>query len=239
MRATLTSLILCGIFASAASADVITQWNFNSVTPDGNAATGTTTANIGAGTASLFGGTTATFASGDASGGSTDPATGDDSGWNITNFAAQGGPARGVQFAVSTAGFTGVTVSWDQRHSNTSARGVEFFYSTDGTTFTSFGSISNATSGDTWFNNRSIDLSSISGVDNNANFAFRILQRATSGSNYEASNPLSTYATSGTWRFDMVTINGVSAVPEPTSMVLLGAAIAGAAGFRFRRLVTK
>lgn len=235
MRTAFASLILCGIVASAANADVITQWNFNSVTPDANTGTGTTNPSVGTGTASLFGGTSSTFASGDASGGSTDPATGDDSAWNVTTFAAQGGAARGVQFGASTAGFTGITVSWDQRHSNTSARGVEFFYSTDGTNFISFGSISNATAGDTWFNNRSIDLSSVTGVDNNANFAFRILQRPTSGSNYEASNTTATYATSGTWRFDMVTINGIAAVPEPTSIALLSSALVGTAFIRGRR----
>lgn len=273
MRATLTSLILCGIFASAASADVITQWNFNSVTPDANAATGTTTANIGAGTASLFGGTTATFASGDASGGSTDPATGDDSGWNVTTWpaASAANETAGVQFNVSTVGFQNISVSWDQRHSNSASRFVAFFYTTDGSSYIRLNlDASNATvgvtpaggnpanlpglfggsgtlsafdgtvtgAGDDWFNGRSVNLSSIAGADNNPNFGFRILSSFGSGTGYVSSSGAA-YATTGTWRFDMVTISGVSAVPEPTSMVLLGAAIAGTAGFRFRRLVTK
>ena len=159
-------------------------------------------------------------------------------GGTFTAASAQGAAARGVEFSVSTAGFTGISVSWDQRHSNTSARGVEFFYSTDGTTFTSLATFT-ATSGDTWFNNRSVDLSTIAAVDNNSTFSFRILQRATNGANYEASSPTGTYASTGTVRFDMVTINGTSAVPEPTSMLLLGTVFAGAAGFRFRRLMTK
>jgi hypothetical protein len=232
MRRFLLSVAALFLVSGTVQADIITQWNFNSSIPDANVGTGVVVPNIGSGTASLFGGTTATFASGDASGGSTDPATGDDSGWNITSFAAPGGTARGVEFAVSTSGKVGITVSWDQRHSNTASRGVEFFYSTNGTTFTSFGTVANATAGDTWFNNRSIDLTSITGVENNPNFAFRILQRVTSGTNpsdYEASNTTSTYASTGTWRFDMVT---VSAVPEPSSGILLGAIGLAMASYR-------
>jgi hypothetical protein len=220
-------------------ADFITVWNFNSQTPDGNTATGTTNPSLGSGTASLFGTTTASFASGTANGGSSDPAASDNSGWNITNFAAQGGSARGVQFNVATTNFTGIKITWDQRHSNTSSRGVEFFYSTDGTNFTSFGSVANATNGDTWFNSRSIDLSSITGVNNNSNFAFRILQRATSGSNYQPSNNSSSYAgggSGGTWRFDMVKVEG-AAVPEPTTGLLLGVGTMACAAFRRNRRV--
>ena len=86
----------------AANATIITQWNFNSAVADANTATGTTNPNIGTGTAALVGGVTATFASGDASGGSTDPATGDDSGWNLTTFAAQNtGSGRAVPSSTS------------------------------------------------------------------------------------------------------------------------------------------
>jgi hypothetical protein len=240
-------LILSGLMLLASSglvnADIITQWNFNSTTADGNTATGSTNPSIGVGTAALVGGTTGTFASGDASGGSTDPATGDDSGWNISTFAAQGtgNLQRGVQFNVSTTGMQDIVVTWDHRHSNTAARHVQFQYTLDGSNFVSTG-LSNgglftATGGDTWFNNRSVDLTSVVGANDNALFGFRIVAAFDpAGAGYLASNPAGTYATTSTWRFDMVSVSGITAVPEPASMVLLGVAGIGGLAFRqFRR----
>ena len=95
-RALLWIAVLISV-SGTVNADIITQRNFNSSIPNANTGTGVVVPNIGSGTASLVGATTATVASGDANGGSTDPATGDDSGWNITSFAAQGGNARGVE----------------------------------------------------------------------------------------------------------------------------------------------
>jgi hypothetical protein len=236
MKRLLILAALAVMLGGEVRADFITVWNFNSQPADASSFTGTTAPSEGSGTASLFGGTTATFANGNSNGGSTDPVVTDDTGWNISNFATQGGAARGVQFNVATTNFTGIKISWDQRHSNTASKGVEFLYSTDGTNFTSFGSIASATNGDTWFNGRNIDLSSITGVNNNASFAFRIVQKATSGLNYEASDTGSNYAIAGTWRFDMVKVEG-AAVPEPTTGLLLGIGTLACAAFRRNRRV--
>lgn len=222
----LSAAIVGSFVSSSVFGATITQWDFNSPTPDSNTSTGTTSPAIGSGTASLIGGTTATFASGDASGGSSDPATGDDSAWNITTWAAQstGDKSRGVQFAVSTVGYDNITITFDQRHSNTVAREFVVQYTTDGSTFTDIATFT-ATAGDTWFNNRSVDLTAISAVNNNANFAFRIVASFTGepGSAYDASTPSSTYGTSGTARFDMVTVSG-AVIPEPATLGLLGLA---------------
>lgn len=230
--------------AGVANADIITQWNFNSSTDDGNTATGSTNPSIGVGSASLVGGTTATFASGDASGGSTDPNVGDDSGWNITTWAPSGqeNKGRGVQFSVSTLGKENISVSFDQRLSNTAANTWRFQYSLDGSTFidgTQFTFTPAATgTGDVWYNGRTVDLSSVAGVANNASFAFRIVAEfdPTAG-NYLAARSTSTYGVTGTSRFDMVTVNGFTAVPEPASMVLLG--MVGVGGFAFRQFRRK
>jgi hypothetical protein len=130
-------------------------------------------------------------------------------------------------------GWTGVTINWDASGSNTSARHQQFQYSTDGISFTDFGDLFVNTAGDTWFNGRSVDLTSIAAVNENPNFAFRLVSAFDpTGTGYIASNPASSYATTGTLRFDMVSVNA-TAVPEPTSMALVG--VAGALGLVARR----
>ncbi|MFQ3633728.1 MAG: endonuclease, partial [Roseiflexus sp.] len=223
---TALALLLTGALAApyraAATTTIITQWTFNSPVPDGSTATGTTDPAIGSGTAALIGGVTATFASGDASGGSTDPATGDDSAWNTTTYAPQGtgDRTRGVQFAVSTVGFQNIRFSFDLRHSNTAANTVALLYSTDGGVTFNEATTFVATAGDAWFNNRSFDFSSIPALNDNPNVVFRVVAAfAASSSAYAPSNPGSAYGTSGTLRFDMVTVRGEpigSATPTPS-----------------------
>lgn len=211
------------IVAAASQAAVITQWNFNSVVPDGATGTGSSAPNVGAGSITLLNGVTnPSFNSGV---GSSDPAPSDNSGYQTTTYAAQGADngKSGVQFSVSTLGMKDISVTWDLRHSNTSSRYSQLQISTDGTTFTDFGAVMDGNLGDTWFNNNLFDLSGVSAVNNNANFAFRVVTVFAPGTGgYVSSNPTSTYASSGTYRFDMVTVSGTQAVPEPATMAVLG-----------------
>lgn len=219
--------------SAATSAATITQWNFNSATPDNATSTGLNTPSIGSGTLSLIGGVTSpSFNSGV---GSSDPAASDNSGFQTTTYAAQGAgnKTRGVNFNVSTVGFSNVAIAYDLRHSNTSARHEQVQYSIDGTTFVDVAAFSGAT-GDTWFNNRTVDLSAIAGVANNANFAFRVVAMfAPSTSAYQASSSTSTYGGAGTWRFDMATVSGAP-VPVPAALPLLASAL-GLIAVRRRR----
>ncbi len=221
--------------AGSANADTITQWNFNSVPSDANTATGTLTPNIGAGVISLLNGVTSTGFNSGVGSSDTSLAT-NNSGYQTTTYATQGAQnqLRGVQYNVSTVGFSDITVSYDLRHSNTSSRYEQFQYSVDGTNFTDF-ALFDGNVGDAWFS-RSVDLSAISGADNNASFSFRVVAAfAPTTAGYLASNPTSTYA-GGTWRFDAVTVSGaaVAAVPEPESYALLVAGL-GFVGFASRR----
>lgn len=226
--------LLAGLLS--AKSQTLTLWNFNSLAPDANTGTGTLVPAVGGGTASLFGGVTGTFGSGDANGGSTDPAVGDDSGWQTTNYGNPTNKAAGVQFNVPTTGFSNIQISFDIRHSNTSSRYERLQFSIDGVNFVDSTSFTGA-AGDTWFNSRTVNLTGVLGVDNNPNFAFRIVpewESTATGAGaaaFVASNPSGTFAGSGTWRFDMVS---VQSVPEPTALALLSAGLAGYALFRRR-----
>ncbi|HEX8314629.1 MAG TPA: Ig-like domain-containing protein, partial [Flavisolibacter sp.] len=212
----LLTIFFFTIFAQILRAQTtITQWNFNSNPPDANTATGSSSAYTGMGTLINIGGVTNTFNSGSANGGSSDPApAADNSGYQTTNYAAQGtgDKTTGIQVAVSTAGFTGVVVSYDLRHSNTSSRYELLQYTTDITAVTPVwvdAQLFDGNAGDTWFKNRTVDLSSITALNNNPNAGFRIVATfVPSTSAYAAS--ATTYAAGGTWRFDMVTVKGTS-----------------------------
>jgi hypothetical protein len=191
-------------------------WDFNSLTADTNTTTGVTTPSVGSGTASLVGGTTATFA-----GGSTnDPAsTGtDNSGWNSSTYPLQGtgNKTAGVQFNVSTAGRQNVIIRWDQKESATGSKYTRLQYRTNATTFVDFPT-ANAVSSAV-FEPQTNSLAGFPGVNNNSNFAFRIVAEwessavGTVNSNYVGAT--GTYGTGGTVRFDMVT---VSAAPLSVS----------------------
>ncbi len=240
----------CGAIAIAlvsvtlANADVVTQWNFYSGN-DANATTGTTTPNVGSGTILTVGGVTnPSFNSGV---GSSDTEALDNSGYQTTTYSAQSAAngTAGLRFNVNTLGFENITGSFDLRTSNTSSRWYQVRYTIDGTNFLDLSGpvrlgVGDVNVGDTWSNNLLFDLTSISGANNNANFGIQVLSvfspvafteflSATSfGTNtaYESARNVSIGTQSnyggGTWRFDMVTVSGTAAIPEPTSVVLLG-----------------
>lgn len=229
------SALLLASMALTASADDLTRWDFNGPTattvPGG---TSSPTPSVGSGSARVVGGVTApSFNSASADGGSSDPATApNDFGWQTSSYpaASAADESAGVEFSVSTVGWEDIVISYDVRHSNTSSRYESVQYSIDGVTFTTYQYFTGA-AGDTWFNHREVDLSGIAGVENNPNFKFRIVaafEATAQGSgapNYVAS--ATSYATTGTWRFDYVNV-AATAVPETSSalLALLGSTLA-------------
>lgn len=202
------------VVAATSHAATVALWDFN----DSN-----TVPEIGTGSIALLGGVTNPgYNSGV---GSSDPAASGNLGFQTTTYAAQGTESglRGVQFNASTVGFTNIRFQFDIRKSNTSSRFVEVFYTLDGTNFTTLGTL-DQNQGDTWFNNNFFDVSGVAGSANNANFGFKVVTvfdpNIVTAGQYSASNPASTYAATGTLRYDMVTVLG-DAVPEPATMTLL------------------
>jgi endonuclease/exonuclease/phosphatase family metal-dependent hydrolase len=217
---------------------VIALWNFNSVSPDASVGTGVSSPSLGSGTAALIGGTTATFATG--SGGDPASAGNDNSGWNTTSYpaATANNKTAGVQFNVSTVGKQSIVVTWDERVSNTGSKYARLQYTTNGTTFVDFPTAT-AINAATVFESKTNNLSGLVGVNNNPNFAFRIVAEFessaanTSNSNYVGA--AGAYGTTGTVRFDMVTVIGttISASNPPPVAATLSTPVLSGGQFQF------
>jgi len=155
--------------------------------------------------------------------------------WNTLSYPAQGtgNKTAGVQFKVSTAGHQNISVRWDQRESNTGSKYVRFQYSTNGTTFLDFPTATTMSAAGS-FEPKTNSLIGIAGVDDNPQFAFRIMAEfestaaGTANANYVGAG--SGYLTTGTIRFDMVTISGtaITATNAAPAPAILSAAAANA-----------
>lgn len=210
------SLLICITFMHLCSFSQtnFTVWNFNNLTA---------LPSVGTGVITTIGGTTSTFASGAANGGSSDTAAVNNA-FNTTGYPAQNTASKtaGVQMAVSTVGFQNIQLRFDQRLSNTACNTYVVQYTTDISaaipiwtdaqvfTFTP----APVGTGDVWYNLRNTNLSAITALNNNPNAGFRIVSAFDPiAGMYLAARSSSTYATSGTSRFDMIAISGDSIVP--------------------------
>lgn len=213
MRQKITSFLALLFFSVQAilAQTPITQWNFNSNPADASNSTGTLIPSVGSGTIASLNITATTFNSG---AGSSDPVTTDNTGMGLSGFPAQGtsNKSAGIQFSASTVGYNNISLSFDLRHSNTGPKHFTVQYTTDVTATTPvwIDFIEDSTmTGDAFVNNRSYNLSGVTALNNNAKAGFRIVASfRPSTSTYVAATSGSNYATTGTWRFDMVTING-------------------------------
>lgn len=204
---------------------LITRWDFNgaSLLPQ-----------TGSGEARLVGGATGTFAAGH---------DGEPSGaWNLKGFPGQGTSpgTAGVEFGLPTEGHGPIALSFQIRHSNTSANTERVLWSSDGTLFheaTRFTVTPAATgTGETWYS-RSVSLPTEAGQQ--PWLRVRIVSDFAdiADGRYTATRLGSSYSTAGTWRFDNITF---SAVPEPEEYASIGAlGLIGFALWRRRRRTTR
>lgn len=134
------------------------------------------------------------------------------------------------QFQFSTLGLSNINFAWDQTSSNTGPRDFQMQLSNDGSFFTNFGSVyvvlANASPNPVWnattsspIYSYSVDLSSATGLNNQAQVWIRLTQASTVSANG------ATVATAGTSRVDNALASG-QAVPEPATMAALGLGVA-------------
>jgi hypothetical protein len=254
------ALVACAAAASqpVASAQILTQWNFNSAVADTSTATGSLLPSIGSGTASLIGGVNGSFAAG-----SPRDAVPDNTAWSLSGWPAQGtgSGTAGAQFMVSTLGVTGpLQITFDLRQSATVSERFQLQATSDGVNFTdvsggfgTFGSVGNNSG--TIFNDAGLYINTAAGsnqsfvqsityaffagsaFEDNAQFGFRLVS-VFEDSQYDAAGATANYGTTGTLRLDMVTVaSGMPAVPEPatTALFMGGAAMGAVLWRRWRR----
>jgi hypothetical protein len=209
----------------ATSAATIAQWAYNNQASLTNPSTGAGTQAV-VGTAAPLSGTgwSTHYTSGTNK--SSDPAAGPSpnqyGAFNINNVNTVG---AGLQWNVSTVGYEAISLYLDAALSSTTTRNWTWQYTINGTNWIDSNDVTfEAIGSTTWQNGWTIDLSSISGVNNNSNFGFRFVTRDVAGN------------TSSTIRFDMITVTGdVATVPEPGSMLALTSGLIGTIGFVVRR----
>jgi hypothetical protein len=193
-------------------ADEISVWNFNDSELNVDHGNGTLTTNFNLVNVLFAAGTTNNARLGDLAGQAL----------SLQGGTGNANNGRNITLNVSTVGFANIIVSFATQGTGTGFNSNQFQYSIDGVTFIDFGSpyVPNATFGSVPI---VFTLSSIPGLNNNPNAAFRIVfNGATSAS--------------GNNRLDNLVVEGSSTtVPEPATVMLLLTGLSGIYGMRRKR----
>ncbi len=137
-----------------------------------------------------------------------------------------GNKTAGLQFDVSTVGYSDIKVFFDIKHKKDSSRYIRVQYTTDKTAspvvwqdanplFSNM--IPDPSQDAWWFNNNSVDLTAFPGVDNNPNFAFRIVTEYDPAGNYYSASQFGRTYNSDVYynkhRWDMIRVTAESTPP--------------------------
>ena len=198
--------------SQAAIADELAVWNFNDSNLNVDRGSGTLTTNIIVANILFAAGTTNNARQGDPAGQALSLQAG-------TGTANNG---RNLTFNVSTLGFSNIVVSFATQGTSTGFNSNQFQYSLDGISFVDFGPpyvpLSAFGAVPLVFT-----LTSIAGLNNNPNAAFRIVFNGGSSA-------------TGTNRIDNFVVEGVnSTIPEPTTALLLLSGLGGLYKLKKRR----
>ena len=145
-----------------------------------------------------------------------------------TDYPAQGQDSglAGIVVSVPTTGYQNIVVKFDVRWSNTASKFLAVEYTTDGGVSWTRARVLEARRGDRWHGDTEanggygalveLDLSSDSAVNNNAQFAFRVVTIFDPNTGqYTAAQSGSNYSTRGTLRYDLIEILGEEASGGP------------------------
>jgi len=161
--------------------------------------------------------------------------TGSGNGW----AAAAPQYSQGAEFLTSTLGYKDIVLTYDWSPTTQGVKHQQVQYTTNGSSWTNIGPLQVGPASEAWVNGITIDLSAIPAVNNNPLFGARIVSAyAPSGPNAgQYVNLAGTVinSTSGNWRIDTITFAG-NVVPEPSTMLAIGTALACVGGMFRRRI---
>jgi hypothetical protein len=214
----MTAIMLLCLGSQAAQATEIAIWNFNDSNLTVDHGVGVVTTDFIAANVLFAAGTTNNARLGNPAGQAL----------SLQGGTGNANNGRHFTFNVSTLGFSNIVVSFATQGTSTGFNNNQFQYSLDGITFVNFGA---AYTPATAFGSVPLvfTLTSIAGLNDNANAAFRIVFNGASSA-------------TGTNRIDNFVVEGSpsgspepSGVPEPATAVLLVSGLSSLYGLRKRR----
>ncbi len=230
--------ILLASLSGLKAANTITAWNFDNVVT-GTSASPAASTGFGSAAVLGFGGSSSPTVVSAPSGSSTGAANawsvgntgGSTVGW--TTSAAIG--TQGAKFAASTLGYYQIQLSFDIYAPTNAEAALQVQFTTDGSYWQNASITSAGTSGvlatntittnslvvgsyviltnngtAAWDNQVTVNLTGISGVDNDPNFAIRIVNAATGTNCLDTTGASYNNASGGDWTFDNVVVTGIS-----------------------------